>query len=120
MLLSTACQLALGLLSFCIFAVDARPSQLSKRDNNVNVLNGANFPDPSILAVDGTYYVFGTADGAGHDVPLTSNSDFNNAGGWSAVSDAFPSDGVPAMGGGGWATPGSIWAPDANQLVGKN
>ena len=81
------------------------------------MLNGANFPDPSILDVDGVSYVFGTVDGAGRNVPLTSNADFSNAGGWSAISEAFPQDDVPAVGAGGWAAQYTTWAPDVNQLV---
>ena len=82
-----------------------------------NVLNGANFPDPNILNVGGVNYAFATNDGAGHNIPVTSNPRFNDAGGWSEITDAFPSDGVPAFGDGGWAVEGTTWAPDVNQLV---
>lgn len=118
MVLSVLCQLPLGLLLTCILGADALPKQLHKRDPSYDVLgNDANFPDPSIVDVDGTSYVFGTVDGAGHNVPMVSNADFTNAGGWSAITDAFPGTDVPAMGDGGWATQMSTWAPDVNQLV---
>lgn len=117
MVLSVLCQLPLGLLLTCILGAEARPKHLQKRDPNYNVLSGANFPDPSIIDVSGISYVFGTVDGAGHNVPLVCNSDFSNAGGWSAIIDAFPGTDVPAMGDGGWATQMSTWAPDVNQLV---
>lgn len=111
------CQLPIGLLLSCLSSAEARPSRLQRRDPSYNVLSGANFPDPSLLEVDGTAYVFGTVDGAGHNVPLTSNSDFSNTGGWSEITDAFPDTDVPAMGSGGWAAASTTWAPDVNQLT---
>ena len=84
---------------------------------NYDVLGGANFPDPSIINVDGVSYAFGTPDGAGHNIPMTSNPDFSDASGWSEIIDAFPPEGVPAFGDGGWAIAGTNWAPDVNRLV---
>lgn len=109
-------QLPLALLLFDVLT-SAAPSRLRKRDPEYDVLNGANFPDPSIIVVGGISYVFGTVDGAGHNVPMVSNSDFSNAGGWSAITDAFPDADVPAMGSGGWAAQMTTWAPDVNKLV---
>lgn len=91
--------------------------RLSKRAPSYDVLGGANFPDPSIINVDGLTYAFGTVDGAGHSVPYTSNPDFNNPSGWSRIRDSFPSAGVPAFGNNGWAAVDTIWAPDVNRLV---
>lgn len=116
MLLSIFCQLPLVLLLSCL--TDAKQGQhhrIHKRDPSYNVLNGANFPDPSIINLNGVSYVFGTNDGAGHNIPLTQNSNFNDASGWSAPVDAFPEDGVPAFA--NWAEGGTTWAPDVNQLV---
>lgn len=90
---------------------------LSKRADHYDVLHGVNFPDPGIINVGGTSYVFGTVDGRGNNVPMTSNSNFNNAGGWANTIDAFPQNNVPAVGSGGWARPYTTWAPDVNQLV---
>lgn len=92
-------------------------NRLSKRDPHFNVLGGANFPDPSIINVDGLAYAFGTVDGAGHSVPYTSNPNFNNPSGWSPIRDAFPSANVPAFGSNGWAAVDTIWAPDLNRLT---
>jgi hypothetical protein len=98
--------------------VTSTPIQrLTKREPHVDVLSGANFPDSTLIAVDNITYVFGTDDGVGHQVPLTSNPDFEDPSGWSAISDAFPSEGVPAFGDGGWAVKGSLWAPDVVRLV---
>ena len=80
--------------------------------------NNANFPDPSIVVVGGVNYAFATNDGNGHNIPVTSNKHFNRPAGWSEITDAFPADGVPAFGDGGWAVEGTTWAPDVNQLVG--
>lgn len=84
---------------------------------NYDVLNGHNFPDPCIINVGGVSYAFGTSDGAGNSIPMTSNSDFSNAAGWAAVSDAFPYTNVPAFGSNGWAAPYSAWAPDVNHFT---
>ena len=92
-------------------------ASLGKAAPQYNVLNDANFPDPSIINVGGTSYVFGTPDGAGHNTPLTTNSDFNDASGWSPITDVFPPHNVPAFGDNGWAVVGTSWAPDVNQLV---
>lgn len=91
--------------------------RLRKRDPNTDVLGGANFPDPTIINIGGTSYVFGTVDGNGHQVPVASNPDFNDPSGWSAISDSFPSEGVPAFGPNGWAAPNTIWAPDVVRLT---
>ncbi|KAF2170694.1 glycoside hydrolase family 43 protein [Zasmidium cellare ATCC 36951] len=91
--------------------------RLGKRDPNTDVLGGANFPDPTIINVEGTSYAFGTVDGQGHQVPVVSNPDFNNPSGWSSISDSFPSEGVPAFGPNGWAAPDTVWAPDVVRLT---
>lgn len=93
--------------------VEAWPtSHLSKRAPRTDVLGGANFPDPTLLDEGGKTYAFGTVDGAGHQVPVTSSDDFNS---WSSISDSFPSAGVPAFS--SWAAPNTVWAPDINKLT---
>lgn len=81
-----------------------------------NVLGGADFPDPSIINADGISYAFCTPNGDA-DTPMTHNSDFDNASDWSDITDAFPSNGVPAFGSSGWAVVGTAWAPDVNHLT---
>jgi hypothetical protein len=90
---------------------------VARREAHRDVLSGANFPDPTLLDFGSTTYVFGTGDGAGHQIPLTSNPAFDDPSGWSAVTDAFPTQYVPAFGDDGWAVPGTIWAPDVVRLV---
>lgn len=62
-----------------------------------NVLNGADFPDPSIIYANGISYAFSTIDGD-TNVPIIHNDSFDNASGWSGITDAFPVDNVPAFG----------------------
>ena len=118
MLLSHFCQLPLVLLLSCLGEASTLPQQRSlKTEPDYNVLDGSNFPDPSILKVDGISYVFGTVDGAGHNIPMVSNRHYDHASGWSAITDAFPVTAVPAFGSDGWAEPLTSWAPDVQQLV---
>lgn len=91
--------------------------RLEKRDPNTDVLGGLNFPDPSIIDVEGTAYALGTVDGQGHQVPMTSNPNFNDPSGWSPVVESFPSESVPAFGANGWAAPNTVWAPDVVRLT---
>lgn len=114
-MISTLYQLPLGLLSLSYLVAATPTAALHKRDPTQDVLHGSNFPDPCIIDVDGTSYAFGTVDGAGHSVPVASNPDFGDTGGWSGLSDAFPPDNVPAFA--SWAAPNTVWAPDVNQLV---
>jgi beta-xylosidase len=95
--------------------IHAKPIHLSKRDQATDVLNGHNFPDPTLIRVDGRDYAFGTRDQAGHAVPLVSSTDFSNPASWSAITDAFPPDDVPAFH--TWAAPGDVWAPDVVHLT---
>src|ERR1700750_2209253 len=81
-----------------------------------NVLHGANFPDPSIINVNGRSYAFSTTSN-GLNTPMTHNQHFHDASGWSEITDVFPTDDVPAFGKGGWAEEGTTWAPDVQHLV---
>lgn len=107
-------------LAFALLAsslVTAAPTQTSKhlkRALTYDVLGGTNFPDPSIINVNGQSYAFGTQSGA-FQVPMTSNPNFSNSGGWSGVSDAFPIANVPAFN--NWAASSTVWAPDVNPLT---
>lgn len=82
---------------------------------NLNVLNGQDFADPGLLEVNGISYAYSTASGPG-SIPKTSNSDFNNAGGWPSPGESFPQT-SPAQSAGGWAKPYTSWAPDVVQLT---
>lgn len=77
----------------------------------------ANFPDPAIISSGGVNYVFGTVDGAGNNIPVSHNSNFSDAAGWSEITEAFPPDSSSAFGDNGWALPYTSWAPDVVQLT---
>ncbi|KJX92987.1 hypothetical protein TI39_contig4470g00004 [Zymoseptoria brevis] len=86
---------------------------------NLDALNGTNFPDPCIIEVGNTNYLFGTNDKLSPTplrVPMTSSPDFNDPSSWSERTDAVPETNVPAFGSNGWASPGSIWAPSVLQM----
>jgi beta-xylosidase len=67
-----------------------------------NPVVDANFPDPGILKVGGTYYAFAT-NSRGRTVPVRTSTDLAQ---WSATSEALPA--LP-----GWARAGRTWAPYA-------
>jgi beta-xylosidase len=70
-----------------------------------NPVYGHNFPDPGVLAVDGTYYAYGTNGPLGN-VPLLTSPDLAN---WTEAGDVMPALGA-------WATTGRTWAPEAIRL----
>ncbi|KZV62716.1 glycoside hydrolase family 43 protein [Peniophora sp. CONT] len=89
---------------FTLVPLSVCAAALSKRSINGPVIT-ANFPDPAILTVDGTYYVFSTT-GAGKHVPVQTSTDFVN---WTPLPDALPTVG-------NWSTGHNVWAPDVIQL----
>jgi beta-xylosidase len=58
------------------------------------------FPDPSVLVVDGRYYAYATQSG-GTNIQVVSSTDLT---GWTPAADALPT--LPT-----WAEPGFTWAP---------
>lgn len=91
--------------------VSAAP--VTKRSVNGPAIT-SDFPDPSIIQVDGAWYAFGTSsvyDYTNVHVQFATSSDFKN---WDlqAGQDAMPD--LPA-----WvdASKPEVWAPDVNQLV---
>ena len=87
--------------------------QHTKRDDVAGPkMNGANFPDPSIINVNNTFYAFATNSGGVH-IQVATSADFNT---WTlkAGYDALPS--LPS-----WIDQSdpNTWAPDVNQLVSK-
>lgn len=65
------------------------------------------FPDPGILHVDGTYYVYAT-NGAGRNVQVARSPDLVD---WELLSDAMPALAT-------WVTLGNsrVWAPEVLQI----
>lgn len=75
-------------------------------------MDGTDFPDPSLISVDGTYYAFASQSGYTNKdtkIQLATSTDFDS---WTYTGqDALPD--LPS-----WAKDdGAVWAPDVNQLV---
>jgi beta-xylosidase len=66
-----------------------------------------NFPDPGAIAVDGTWYAYGTNDTAAN-VPVLTSPDLVN---WTRRGDAMPQVGP-------WAGRGNTWAPEVIEVNG--
>ncbi|KAI9697707.1 MAG: hypothetical protein M1820_007694 [Bogoriella megaspora] len=85
-------------------------SSLWQRDVSGTKLNGADFPDPSIIEVDSTWYAFATTSNNKLHIQVASSPDFET---WTLRSgyDALPY--LPP-----WvdATAPNTWAPDVNQV----
>ncbi|MBB5640604.1 glycoside hydrolase family 43 protein [Cryobacterium roopkundense] len=69
------------------------------------VLN-ANFPDPDVVEVDGTYFAYATNDN-NRNVQVASSSDLLD---WEVLPDALPN--LPS-----WVIPGKTWAPEVTRLT---
>ncbi|KAF8303313.1 Arabinanase/levansucrase/invertase [Clavulina sp. PMI_390] len=87
-------------------SLGATARSIEKRSISSPILNDANFADPSLIEVDGTWYAFSTTNN-GLNVPWAYSSDFVN---WEMGSgDALPTVGQ-------WSTGAEVWAPDVIQL----
>jgi beta-xylosidase len=71
-----------------------------------NPILNRNFPDPGVLKVGSTYYVFATNSNR-RTVPMVTSTDFEH---WSEVAEALPV--LPA-----WAKAGRTWAPYAARMA---
>ena len=99
------------LIPFSLSLLSTLPSIYANPSGNGPVID-INFPDPSIISVDGTWYAFATNDQNEHiNVQIASSKDFSN---WTVHDqDALPT--LP-----GWAVQpwtSQVWAPDVNETV---
>ncbi|KAI4277789.1 MAG: hypothetical protein L6R38_005372 [Xanthoria sp. 2 TBL-2021] len=80
---------------------------LSKRIISTRPAIASNFPDPSFLQVDNTFYAFSTTNGK-HNIPIATSPSFTTN--WTILKnhDALPK--LPS-----WTT-GNIWAPSIIRL----
>jgi hypothetical protein len=91
---------------------------LSKRAT-IDLAITANFPDPSIIKVNGTWYAFAThtRGGTGPKIQVAQSINFED---WSVVKNADGSqfDALPVLP--AWVRMANYltWAPDVSQLVG--
>jgi arabinan endo-1,5-alpha-L-arabinosidase len=104
----TAAVLAL-LLSGCGGAGNepsAESSSTTGAGSDDNPVIDQDFPDPDLLAVDGTYYAYAT-NGNARNVQVATSSDLAS---WEVLdTDALPE--LPS-----WVIPGKTWAPEVMQL----
>ena len=98
------CLVVLGLVA-APAAGAAEPSARSQPDG---LVYDHDFPDPSVLAVNGGYYAYSTQVGA-VNVPVLHSADLTS---WAALGDALPR--LP-----GWALPGRTWAPSVTMRHGR-
>lgn len=93
------------LLLLCIAPFSLQAPVTKRAFSNGPVIT-SNFPDPAFINVGGTYYAFGTSDGA-INVQIATSPDFDT---WTVTGgDALPT--IPS-----WST-GTVWAPDVVQVV---
>ena len=91
-------------LSGCAAAADETASP-EPRAPGTPVLN-ANFADPDVLEVDGTYFAYATNDN-NRNVQVASSKDLVE---WEVLPDALPD--LP-----NWVIPGKTWAPEVSRLA---
>ncbi|KAI0734387.1 Arabinanase/levansucrase/invertase [Fomitopsis betulina] len=98
---------ALGASAAPVVDVASAPA-LFKRNVTTGPVIDHDFPDPSIILLNQTWYAYSTSAG-GKNVPVASSTDFNTT--WTIVADALPDSGD-------WIDPddSGIWAPDVRQL----
>jgi len=68
-----------------------------------------NFPDPSVIEVDGVWYAFAT-NGLGRRIPMAKSSDFKS---WSIIDG----DAMPTVGAWARSKDAQVWAPDVIRRV---
>ena len=66
-------------------------------------------PDPTVLRVDGTYYLYGTEDT--HNLPIFKSDNLVD---WTFVGTAFTDETRPKM-----VPGGALWAPDIQKIGDK-
>ena len=82
----------------------APPEPPSSARTGALVLN-ANFADPDVVEVDGTYFAYATNDN-NRNVQVASSTDLRD---WKVLPDALPD--LP-----NWVIPGKTWAPEVTKL----
>ena len=91
-------------ISGCTAAAD-QSAPLASVSAGAPVLN-ANFADPDVVEVDGTYFAYATNDN-NRNVQVASSTDLLD---WEVLPDALPD--LPS-----WIIPGKTWAPEVTKLT---
>ena len=101
---------ALYISCFLFLALLSEQAPLFERSISPAPAIAANFPDPTIIQVNGVWYAFSTNSNR-RNIPVATSPDFIN---WSVTgADALPILGAWTVSGGG-----GVWAPSVTQLVG--
>lgn len=88
-------------------------NQLNKRSFSNGPVITENFPDPSIINVDGKWYSFATNNGnspSSFHVQIAESDDFTT---WNYINQ----DAMPDMSNAMWSNGQNVWAPDVSQIV---
>ena len=97
------------MLCVLVLAGCSAPAPAVDTDVLVPFALDADFADPAVLEVDGTFYAYAT-QGNGVNIQVATSPDLAT---WTLVdTDALPQ--VPA-----WSTPGDTWAPDVSFVGGQ-
>jgi beta-xylosidase len=86
---------------------DASRAQVTGTPQSATLVYDQNFPDPTVLVVDHTYYAYST-NSDGENVPVIESSDLTH---WKAIGDAMSV--LPS-----WATRGYVWSPSVTVAPG--
>lgn len=86
----------------CLFA-----APLEQRTFESGPLLSQNFPDPSYIQINETYYAFST-NNDGINVPIATSTDFQT---WTTLDD----DALHTVG--SWSNGSEVWAPNVVQVV---
>ena len=98
---------ALAIVTALAFTLPTTLSAAIEKRSVAGPVLGENFPDPSIIKVDGVWYAFAT-NSLGRKVPMARSNDFNS---WSIING----DALPKVG--GWSNGVNVWAPDVIRRV---
>jgi len=103
----TRAMLAIAAVLACALTGCAAPAAVEEEPAEVGFAIDADFPDPDLLEVDGTFYAYAT-NTAGANVQVATSTDLVS---WEQLEvDALPT--LPD-----WATPGKTWAPEVTALA---
>lgn len=90
-----------------------RSTRSTSFDTVIGPVVNPNFPDPTIIHIDGTSYAFATNNrGAGGTIIHVQMATSTDNETWTYLQGQ---DALPVVG--AWATGGGVWAPDVIQLV---
>ena len=96
---------AFFVLPYLLHPLLTTSNPLARRAFSSGPVISTNFPDPTFLTINSSYYAFSTAS-SGHNIPLATSPDFTT---WTA----YPHDTLPTLP--PWSS-GATWAPSVFEL----